>query len=266
MSNYAFRPALQRLMPRILAVPEEAIRPITVDIATAAPLILGVAGKLAAYRPALAALPDFQIALVDSIEELAMATLQAHTDWNAAVTVAGPEAQLLQKVVTLRDQLAADAQSMVLRGMLDKSAIDELKGGNGYRQNAIDLLTLASALRTAWPRIQGRTAVTTDDLDQAETLGAQLLRAVGDRETAESSSAELGLIRARAYTLLLQAYEELRRGLAFVRHYKGDAETIAPSVFGGKKAKSKDEAPVLASHDPEPVQEAPISKDGPFQR
>ena len=27
MSNYAFRPALQRLMPRILAVPEEAIRP-----------------------------------------------------------------------------------------------------------------------------------------------------------------------------------------------------------------------------------------------
>jgi hypothetical protein len=59
--------------------------------------------------------------------------------------------------------------------------LKDLKGPLGYKNQAFDLLTLLTMGREAWPRIQGKTAVTSAELDEAETLADQLLTAVGER-------------------------------------------------------------------------------------
>jgi hypothetical protein len=61
-----------------------------------------------------------------------------------------------------------------------------------------------------------------------ESVGGKNIRnQVGERN-ASSADAEM---RARAYTLFINAYEECRAAVGFIRRKHGDAESIAPTVF-----------------------------------
>lgn len=266
-----FRPAYDRQLARIIAVPLDALRPVNIDVPTAATLVLGVVRKVAAFRARLAALPEFDLALVDALEDLAMATLHAHAAWASASVASVPIAGLVEEAILLREQLLADARSLVLRKMIDPSSLEKIKGGAGYRNAGMDLLELASALNAVWPRISGRTAVTEADLTRAESLGAEIMLAVGQREHAEAEAADVGTTRARAFTLLVRAYDELRRGIGYLRTTQGDVDTLFPSLFAGKKAaKAKEELQALpqtvsVSPAPEDTATPPVSVDGPFR-
>jgi hypothetical protein len=65
--------------------------------------------------------------------------------------------------------------------------------------------------------------------------------------------------RARAFTLLVNAYDACRQALAYLRWKEGDAESIAPSLFKkrpGRKPGKKDEESA------EPIAEAAESAEG----
>ena len=83
-----------------------------------------------------------------------------------------------------------------------------------------------------WPRIQGKTAVTAADLDEAETLADQLLTAVGERAQLPTTTAPTAEIRNAAYTLFARAYNELRRASVYLRWNEGDADTFVPPLAG----------------------------------
>ncbi len=99
------------------------------------------------------------------------------------------------------------------------------------------------------------------------------MKVVAEREAAENQGSELQLLRAKVFTMLVKAYDQVRRALAYLRHEEGDADEIAPSLFITKRGRAKEEkdenVPVLAGG-AKPlvapaIEEPPISKDGPFR-
>lgn len=112
-----------------------------------------------------------------------------------------------------------------------------LRSGNGYRNAASEVSGLMGLFRKHWPRIQGKSAITLEELTHANNLVANLLNALGEREDAPSASSEATVVRQRAYTMLLRAYGEVRRGVEFLRWSRGDADEIAPSLYLSRAAR-----------------------------
>lgn len=89
-----YRAALQNLRPLLLAMkPHECEAPINADIPTIVTATMGnVVGRIASFRMQLAALPDFDLALVDKMNEILMALASSQTQYTAAYGP-GPELQ-----------------------------------------------------------------------------------------------------------------------------------------------------------------------------
>ena len=266
--------ALVRQQARIEAVPQNQVRSINLDITSLVGVVLGAVQRSAPYVARLTALPEYEIDLVNQLEDLTRALMHAHVLYGGSTVVAGPILAHAERASDLREQFWLDAQVMLRRKAIHPSALDDIKGGKGYRNMSHELLTLAAVIRKAWPQMQGKTSITEEELDEADSIGMLILQEFSDRDNAEAQTAEAALLRSRTYTLVLRAYDELRRGLAFLRHTEGDLETIAPSPYSGKKVRTREESsptpeetfPKMgAIQSPEPIQDAPISKDGPFR-
>src|SRR5262249_24691441 len=106
----------------------------------------------------------------------------------------------------------------------------DIKAGKGHLDAANDLGALSGLYREHWHEIEGKTAVTREEVDRAAVLGTKLLRALGGDGQA-ATLAPTAERRARAYTLLVNAYGEARRAVGFLRYYEGDVDTLLPSLF-----------------------------------
>jgi hypothetical protein len=87
------------------------------------------------------------------------------------------------------------------------------------------------------------------ELDHAAQLAQRLVTAVGVREQQPVATGAASLQRQQAFTLLLQAYNEVRRAITFLRWNEDDVETIVPSLWAGRgsRAASEASAPVPVS-------------------
>ena len=116
----------------------------------------------------------------------------------------------------------------------------------------------AGALRRAWPKIAGNTAIKLADLEEANALADALITAVGVRDQSPAVVAEAVRMCSRAFALTLRYYEDVRRAITYIRAPHGDAEQLAPSLYanrGNGNHKKKEEP---AAQAPAPTtQEAP---------
>lgn len=136
---------------------------------------------------------------------------------------------------------------MAKRGIVDGERLKQLKGAVGFRNLATDLVSLGALVRENWTAIGGKTALSLADLDKAEVLGDRILTAVGLREQGPAVVAEAADIRQRAFSLFASAYDEARRAVNFLRWNEDDADTIAPSLYGGRsRRKAADPVPAPA--------------------
>jgi hypothetical protein len=128
---------------------------------------------------------------------------------------------------------------------------------------------LVCVLRECWAQIDGRTPLTAADLDRAEATAQRMSEALGDRLRAPALE-----LRTRALSKLIQHYEELRRMMAYLRWFQGDADTFTPSFWAGRgrRARSQDvaEAGDEGTAVPDvappvvPATPRPINGGGPF--
>jgi hypothetical protein len=271
---FPFRAAYDALLPRIRAFPEASIRRINADVGAVGAAVLSRVPAILAHRAAMARLPDFPIADVDDLELLASATLHAEALHQTANASPPPIEELVQEGMELRDFLVHESESFVLRKLLDRSALAGLDGGNGRRKLGLDLIAVVNAVRPILADGKVRSGLAPEDLDRAEALGTRIVKVVAEREAAESQGSEIQLLRAKVFTMLVKAYDQVRRALAYLRHDAGDADEIAPSLFLYKRGRAKDEkddnggVPVPAPAKPlvaPAIEEPPISKDGPFR-
>jgi len=231
---HRYRLAFERALPASQALETKDLIPINIDLPTAIASTLGKLPGIMALRDRAKALPELDIAAFDELETLVLATAHAHVRYMGAS--AEPEAilELNERGMRLRNTLYADAVALATRNLINGDRIGEFKAHVGYKNLAFDLMALAASLRDNWDKVSSKTAITPEDLDQAELLGDQLINAIGVREQSPSSVADIAAQRQRNFTLFVNAYDEVRRALSFLRWKEDDVEHIAPSLYAGR--------------------------------
>jgi hypothetical protein len=151
--------------------------------------------------------------------------------------------ELSEQLTQLRETLVIDVTALEKRGLID-GRLGELRGAVGYKNLAFDVLLLSTVLRESWSKIEGKTGVQLAELDCADTLADRLVTAVGVREQGKSALSAAVEARQRAYTLFVNAYDEVRRAVGYLRFNHGDLEKIAPSLYSGRKPHRPEEEPI----------------------
>ena len=142
------------------------------------------------------------------------------------------------------------------RGLIDGARLKELKGPQGHRNLAFDLLALVAMMREKWTELQGRTGIQAQELDTAEVLGDRVISGVGAREQGPAVVVAAADKRQRAFSLFVKAYDQARRAICFLRWDHGDMDTVAPSLYAGRGG-SKRRGPETSEVAPTPPAAAP---------
>jgi hypothetical protein len=277
------RMAYEELLDEIRAVPEEEVQQINIDIPSAVTSVLGALPEIMKLRPRMVGLPEFHLPHLDNLGKYAMAMYHANTvNAMQSSRVSGAIADLAKRCERKREILFADLSSAAVRGLIDGSSLNELRGIKGYRNLAFDVFALAYLGRSNFAALEGKTALTLAELLEAEQLADQLNVAVGVRDQGPVTTGPTAEIRSHAYTLFMQAYNGVRRA---VQYLEGDrVDQIVPSIRVPRGPAKRNEEPEelepeltvsdmarAGGREPEektPPQEVPIGLPGasPFVR
>jgi len=229
-----FEAAYDRLLPEIDALPASALVVINIDVPSAVTSAIGAWREISTLRSELAAkLKDFDLAQFDKLEAYALATGHAHALYMAASAPAGLT-QLSEEVAKVRELLLSDAVALAKRGVFDGQKLKELKGPPGYKNIAFDLLALVAMFREKWSVLDGKTLIQPAELKAAQLLADRLISAVGEREQTPVQAVDAAERRQRAFSLFVNAYDQARRAIQYVRWAEGDVDSIAPSLYSGR--------------------------------
>jgi hypothetical protein len=206
---------------------------ITVNLDVPSVYTLGSAALLRSrpYREQILGLPYINKALVEKVDDYLLALGHAQALHIASIKPVASIPELYAKLVKLREMLLADCVALATRGRIPGDKLKELRGSTSHSDTAFDVLALVAFIRSNWAAIGGQSALQLSDLENGETLADQLLTALGERAAADETSSSAALNRQRAYTLFLRAYDELRRGLVYLRWHERDVDEIAPSLY-----------------------------------
>jgi hypothetical protein len=232
-----FTGAYERRFAEIQAVTEEQFPALNIDHQSAVATVLGALPEIRALRDDLAKLPNLDMALVDGLEEYAEAAAVANARFVTATTPEEDIVALNEEALKLRETLHTDALALAHRGLIDPDGFKGIQGLVGYKNVGFDLIDWAILMQNSWQKIEGKTALTAAEVEHAMQLGERLVRAAGLREQGPAAVADVARIRQQALALLVNAYDEVRRGLTFLRWREGDVETIAPSLYTGRPRK-----------------------------
>jgi len=230
------------------------------DAAAAADLVIGCLTHIAAHRDELVARFGAEAAAcLDDLPAVTYAALQATIEL-AASDAASDLSDLHADIAQEHELLLTDADALANRKLLERARVDPGRPAQGYRTVITSTLVLVSLLRESWSRISSRTPLTLADLDRIELKAQDMRRRLNEREQGMNRVPAADL-RARALSMLIRQYGEVRRMLTFVRWWSEDADAIAPSLWSGRRrARAEAQAPIA----PVPAAPAPAANGGPF--
>ncbi|WP_437997759.1 hypothetical protein WMF26_45010 [Sorangium sp. So ce185] len=216
----------------------EKVVPINVDIPRAVAVAVGAVPHLKALRARFVdELPRFPIEALDKLMSYALGAWYAHL----LALPAGPGQdglkRLLDEASALRADLLVAAEALAHKGFVDAGRVAEIRSGNGHLDTANDLVALAALFGESWGAVKHKTTVEWPEVERASKLGPELLVALGARNqpgVPAPKAADPADRRARAFTLLVRAYDQCRRGVTYLRWVEGDYDAIAPSLFAGR--------------------------------
>ncbi len=232
--------AYEKTLPEILALPEDELITINIDVMAAVTSVTGALPEIRAMRDAIAAQwRNFDFEQFDKLEQYTLALNQAHSSYRSAFAPKANVAELAAELTVLRDKLLVNAQSLASMGLINSEQLKNVKVGTGYRALASDVLTLDTVFRENWAQIASKTPFSQADLHAAGSLALELVAAVGQREQAPVLVGEAALMRQKAFTLFVRAYDEARRAVLYLRAKAGDADSIAPSLYQGRAGRRR---------------------------
>jgi hypothetical protein len=224
--------AYRSALPAANALPVHALITVNIDVPKAlSTAIRALPAVLALRAEVVRELPHFDIRNIDELETYTLATAHAYA-MRVGSSAASEEtlAALREQCLTLACTLYSDAVALASRGLIDAAKVSKPDARATHQRLALKLLGLTSLLRLNWDAIACRTAVQLSELGQAESLAAQLLRALGSKQLALATAAEQAQQRQRHFTLFVRAYTQVRRAIAYLRCER-DADRIAPSLY-----------------------------------
>lgn len=255
--------AYEMLAPERARLEPAEFATINIDISQAVAVVLGAMPGIITFADRLVALPGFEERWVRNLEDYVLGAWFAHLQSIPGNAPQADHRRLADDAGLLRNTLLGDADALVKRGIFDAQTIANVRAGQGHLDLANDLVVLSAMFLMAWDTIGGRTLATLAEVERAAVLGPELAAAVGAKGgTAVVVSAADGADqRARAYTLFVRAYGEVRRGLHYLRWHEGDADLIAPSLYRGRGGRSAGAVPEPSPSAPEAA--APLPQVAP---
>ncbi len=246
--------SFDRLQERLLAMPEEAVGRVTADVAHAAAVAMGALPRLKRLRAEFARLPDegAASAALELLPDIARAAFYAHVqsvaDSSRVEVLAQPE-----RGKHLREQLLAAADMLVVFGVFDAAAVASIRDGSGDVDAATDLVALGALFSRNWEHVDNRLPFSEALVDEATLLGTRLLHALATAADAEPR--DWSALRARAFRLLVNTYDELRRAVSYLRWHHGDTDSITPSLHARRR--SPPSGPTRSERSPSPIHPSP---------
>ena len=231
---------LERVKDDLAGLKPDELLQVSLDIQQAVTTVFGVLPAVKGLREQIVKeLPTFNVVRFDKLEDYALMLSAANAKYLAATQPPDDLAPLAEEAAEIRETMLAEATLLVRRGLVSDDKLEQLKGANGYKNVASDLLVLVNVMEEVWPQIQGKTLTTVDDLNTASRLSTRLTRVVGLREQNPALVAEAADRRLRAYTLLMLTYDDVRRAATYLRNDQDDADTIAPCLHPGRPRPKK---------------------------
>lgn len=243
---------LDRLMPQLMAIPAEQLIQVNADIVTAVSIVLGNLPEIRELRAEIAkSMADFNLEALDKLEDYTLALYEAHGRYLIATKPRSELQQALDEGTKLREVLLSDARALTTRGLIEEGKLGELLGAVGHKNIAMDLNVLHQVFKESWPAIQGKCAVRLDEIEHAMILSQRIVRMVGLRDEGTEGVAHASDVRTRAFTAFVKAYDEVQRGVGYLRWRAGDADRIAPAIYPRRSPRRK------AADAPDPTQAGP---------
>ncbi len=233
------------------ALPATAVAPLNVDIKMAPAIVLGALPKIIRYRTPLASLTEFDVIHVDTLALHAHATMHAESHYMGVSRGPALVPQLVEQARAWRALFLQDMTVMVTRRLLPAEKHAELKVQASYQKLPYFLFALVNVYRAAWPNVREHSTVRERELDAAEYTAEQLATAFATRSDRNQAINEANEQRRRNFTLLAQAYDQVRRGLTYLRWSEGDVDEIAPSLYRGRGGSRRKINPITAQAEAE---------------
>jgi hypothetical protein len=227
--------AYERILPEAMKLDGNALNVINVDPTNTILITMAVAKRLPGLEGELLTLTQFPSGILPKFADYVLAFYSAQTRYTFATAPLEELPELLAKASNWRDILHAEAKSLATRGRLNGDLLKELTGTHGYRNVAMDLAGLARIFKSTWATIDPYTGLTKEEIAEVDKLALKMTGAVAQREQSPERAAEATNIRLRMFTLLSNAYEEIRRAVQFLRWHDEDADVIAPSLYSGRQ-------------------------------
>lgn len=227
--------------PEMLALDKDRLLTVYVDIKHAVTVILHAVPGIQAQRVRMLALPEFDIRNVDMLLTYARAAAYVDRLYPAELKPKEDptEAAALTLGVEKRDLLLHEVKGFAMRKLVDDSCVRTLPMTVGYRHVAFSIARCSDVIREVWPLV--RSSMTLADLDDADALAERLMVIAGERDGVTSQS-EGSVMRQRAFTLLMNAYEQAARAITFLHWNSPVADVLVPSVARKRRvAKAADQ-------------------------
>lgn len=255
--------AYERVAAELDALPSDRVGTVTLEVSTAVSTVLGASVKLAGLRGDIAAkLPAHPTKAIDRLTDYALAAQYAYLQSFGAPT-ASPDRvrELLTEASALRQRLLVVAEMLAALGLIDATRIAEIRSGTGHVDTANDLIALGATFANDWSKLAGHIPLQEAEIDRAAVLGTELLVALGVRRAGadgEPDAKGWADRKNRALRLMVDAYDEARQAVAYLRWKQGDIDAYTPSLFSRRRRPSR---PGEAPSD-EPTEPAGDETDG----
>lgn len=249
----ARRAAFEKLLPAIEAMGDKPLSPVVVDITTAIGVVAAAVHNVQRLLAQNGTLADITEARLEELSDCAGALAYANSLYLMATTPREPVAELSERGSDLRARLYGDVKRLVERSLVPGGELGRYVGTIGHKIIGADLQLLGDIVEHHWASVQGRTAITREEIDEAKRIGFELVTAVGIRDFAQTSVAEATRLRLHTYNLLLGRYDQLRRAISYARWDEGDGDKLAPSLYAttrGRRREPSSDLPAAANAGP----------------
>ena len=154
--------------------------------------------------------PNF--AEVERLVRLVDATIGASRNAKTTEAEATTFEADLKLLFPLRKKMLSGAEAAGAAGLLPTKEVDAIRQGRGKLDAADDLISLASLFTKHKKKLDGKTAVTPENLQEAKALGLRLKAklkpgAVKSKKAKDAGQLNAADLRDRLYTMVLNAHE-----------------------------------------------------------
>lgn len=204
----------------------------TFDVVSAYVVVGTSLPRIRAYTEQLASIGAFDLTLLDRVLVYGRAAIYALQRERA---LSPPKSEAHPKLVREMERLHArffnTAKYLVAMGLMDEGILSAARSGRSVVARALDLGTIAIEFNAERARLGSQLILTVEEVARACAISYSIIESLAARTVAERTPSEFKHDRQRAATVFLEAWDEIRRAVHWVRWHEGDASELAPSLF-----------------------------------